>query len=299
MLEMRAANKNSWDAEAAAAALQGTNAVMTEAKSLTGKYYDGKISENELQAEYERLSERYVAAFVDSGYPTRLTCGSIQNRLGAQELFYDEFRMVALKEAVSRNNAEGQQYATGEKGAKHTVKYYNSDYYYKSEAAIAAITKGAYAVAEESKALCKELGYIDYEFEVPDYKSDMYNLYYNFNSAWSNNFLANDQYITDYDQIPPKNFQWFYETGGSGSDGNTASTWARLQDESGLEHYASRNFSYEDGVKGLFQVSELLQFNIRDYELDAQVKRFLSSLQVFQRGYFFDRYAAGEMNVFA
>ena len=297
-LEIRAANKNNWDADAAAAALQGINAVMMEAKSLTGKFYDGKISEDELQAKYERLSERYVAAFVDSGYPTRLTCGSIQNRLGAQELFYDEFRMVALKEAVSRNNAEGQQYATGEKGAKHTVKYYNSDYYYKSEAAIAAITKGAYAVAEESKALCRELGYNDYEFEVPDYRSDMFNLYDNFNSAWSNNFLADDQFITDYDAVPPKNFKWFYESCGNSSD--TAFTWASCRDENGGEHLVSKMFNYKDAGKGLFRVSELLKFKEGGRELVSQVNRLLSSLQVFQRGYFsLDYSGAGRINVFA
>ncbi|MCI8843189.1 MAG: hypothetical protein HFF08_03645 [Oscillospiraceae bacterium] len=298
MLEMQAASGVGSVATSAAAALKETKVVMAEARSVTGKFYDGTISEEKFQSEYERLSERYVNAFCSSGYPDKLACRSTQCRLAAQEIFYDEFRKMVLEEAVSRNNAEGKQYATGEKGVNHTVKYYNSDYYYKSEAAVAAITKGALAVGEESRALCSKRGYNDYEFEVPDYKSDRFNLYDNFNSAWSNNFLADDQFITDYDAVPPKNFKWFYESGGNSSD--TAFTWASCRDENGGEHLVSKMFNYKDAGKGLFRVSELLKFKEGGRELVSQVNRFLSSLQVFQRGYFSPDYSgAGRINVFA
>lgn len=299
MLEMQATSGVGSAATSAAAALKETKVVMAEAKSVTGKFYDGTISEEKFQSEYERLSECYVNAFFSSGYPDKLACRSTQCRLAAQEIFYDEFRKMVLEEAVSRNNAEGKQYATGEKGVNHTVKYYNSDYYYKSEAAIAAITKGALAVGEESGALCSKHGYDDYAFEVPDYKSGMFNLYYNFNSTWSNNFLANDKFITDYDQIPPKDFQWFYETGGTNEDGNSASTWARWRDESDLEHFASKNFRYADSGIGMFRVSELLKFEIRGGGLASQVNQFLDSLQVIRRGFHADCNTARNMNVFA
>lgn len=296
MLEMQAGRGVGSAATSAAAALKETKVVMAEARSVTGKFYDGTISEKKFQSEYERLSECYVNAFFNSGYPDKLACRSTQCRLAAQEIFYDEFRKMVLEEAVSRNNAEGRQYATGEKGVNYTVKYYNSDYYYKSEAAIAAITKGALAVGEESKTLCSKRGYDDYAFEVPDYKSGMFNLYYNFNSAWSNNFVANDQFITDYDQIPPKDFQWFYETG---KDGNSASTWARWRDERSLEHFASKKFRFEDSEIGLYQVSELLKFETSGCGLTSQVNRFLDSLQVIRRGYHADSNTAKNMNVFA
>lgn len=293
-LEMQASRGVGSTATAAAAALKQTNAVRAEAKSAVGKFYDGSISEDELQTEYERLAARYVEAFRSSGYPDRLCCHAIQYQLGAEEVFYDEFRKAALEMAVSRNNAEAKQYITGESKNNRTVKYYNSDYYYKSQAAIAAITKGAYAVGAKSKEQCSELGWDEYEFEVPDYKANKLNLYYNFNSAWSNNFLASEQYITDYDQVPPKNFQWFYEAGRRGSDfenTNTASTWARYRDETGMEHFISKIFNYVDGGKGLFQVSELLKFTTGDCSRFSEVNRFLNSLQVFKSGYFALNYA--------
>ena len=318
MLEMRASNCNNWNAAGAAEALEGTKAVMAEAKSAAGKFYDGIISGDELQAEYERLSERYVAVFSKSGYPSRLSSGCIQTRLGAQELFYDEFRKEILKEAVARNNAEGRQYAT-RNGSR--VKYYNSDYYYKSEEAIDAITKGAFAVAEVSRAKCEELGYDEYAFEVPKYRSDMVkgvgNLYYNFNSVWSNNIVADEEFITDYDQVPPRNFQWFFESGGSSSDGDSdlpgwteepgksgssgkpASIWARWTDADGTMFFDASNFWFTDDGKGLFRVSELLKLNIGVPESASQVEQFLDSLQVFRPGYFRKHYAAGRMNVLA
>lgn len=299
MLEMQASSGVGSTATAAAAALKQTNAVMVEAKSAVGKFYDGSISEDELQTEYERLAARYVEAFRSSGYPDRLCCHAIQYQLGAEEVFYDEFRKAALQMAVSRNNAEAKQYITIENKNNRTVKYYNSDYYYKSEAAIAAITKGAYAVGAKSKEQCSKLGWDKYEFEVPDYKANKLNLYYNFNSAWSNNFLLSEQYITDYDQVPPQNFQWFYETGWNGSDSgiakwsgsdlgnaNIASTWARYRDETGMEHFVSKSFNYEDGGKGLYRASELLKFTTGGCSQFSEVNRFLNSLQAFKTGCF-------------
>jgi len=43
-MEMQAANRNNWNAAEAAEALNWTKAVMTEVKSMAGKFYDGMIS---------------------------------------------------------------------------------------------------------------------------------------------------------------------------------------------------------------------------------------------------------------
>lgn len=302
-MEMQAANRNNWNAAEAAEALNRTKVVMTEVKSVAGKFYDGMISEEDLQAEYERLSERYVDAYAQSGYPSRMFCNSIQTQLGARELFYDKFRGALLSEAVARNNAEGHQYATGETGNGRRVKYYNSDYYYKSEAAISAITKGAFAVAEVSKAQCEEFGHHGYEFEVPDYQSTMAvgagDPFLNFNSAWSRTVLGGNRFLTSCDAVPPKNFIWFYESEGPDLISDSASTWAYFRDECGAEYFSFRYFNFEGRGEGLFRISELLNFKIRDQEPASRVERFLDCLQVFRQEFCTGRYLAGEMNVFA
>ena len=303
-LKKRAANCNNWNAAEAAEALTRTRAVMTEVRSAAGKFYDGKISEDELQAEYEYLAERYVDAFVQSGYPSRISGGTIQTRLGARELFYDEFRRALLSEAVARNVVEGRQYAAGDGSG---VKYYNSDYYYKSEAAIAAITKGAFAVAEVSMAECEELGHHDYTFEVPDYKETMLvgagDPYYNFNSAWSGTVPGCHEFINKRDEVPPKHFIWFYELNEdkqSSAEGITitksTTTWACFRDEDGAEYFSFRYFDNKGG-DGDLRSSEMLNFNIKNQKSASQVERFLSYFQVFQQRYFTGRCLTGGMNI--
>ena len=305
-LKKRAANCNNWNAAEAAEALTRTRAVMTEVRSAAGKFYDGKISEDELQAEYEYLAERYVDAFVQSGYPSRISGGTIQTRLGARELFYDEFRRELLSEAVARNNTEGRQYATDERSR---VLYYNSDYYYKSEAAIAAITKGAFAVAEVSTAECEELGHHDYAFEVPDYQSTMVvgagDPFYNFNSAWNRTVTYRSQTVGS-DEVPPKNFIWFYEMNGdkqTEKDGimviKSTSTWAYFRDEDGTEYFTLRHSENEDGLENVFQVCELLNLKISDQESASRVEQFLNRLQTLWRMCFAGRCTPGEINVSA
>lgn len=296
-MEMRAGSGVGSTSASAAAALKETKAVLAEARSVTGEFYDGRISEDDFKSAYKRLAEGYVNALKKSGYPDRLSCHSIQCQIAAKEVFYDEFRKTVLEEAVSRNNAEGRKYAAGEKGNGHRVKYYNSDYYYKSEAAIDAITKAAYEVGEECAVLCKEHGYDKYSFEVPDYKSGWFNLYYNFNSAWSNNFLAGEQFITDYDAVPPRNFQWFYESGGNSSDGGSDTIWAKWTDEDGTLFSDSCDFRFEDGGKDIFWVSELLKFRIGDSGRTSEAERFLDCLQVFRQGRFAGQCVTGRMNL--
>lgn len=47
-----------------------------------------------------------------------------------------------LEAAVQRSNQEGKKYITGEMNAHRNWQYYDSDCYFKSEAAISAITDG-------------------------------------------------------------------------------------------------------------------------------------------------------------
>ena len=115
--------------------------------------------------------------------------------------FYGEFRRKILSSAVCRSVEEGKQYVAGDPSGARNWKYYNSDYYYQSEAAISAVSKGIMDIAQRK-------GYDD--FSIPDYKAKGLNEYYNFNTAFSNSFAVSEQYILNPDAVPPRNFQWFF-----------------------------------------------------------------------------------------
>ena len=103
-------------------------------------FFDGTVSEEELAETFQTLAEQFSDACQEAGYPSPLQSKGMTQAL--TETFYSEFRRKILETAIQRNNAEGQQYFTGEMNASRNWKYYNSDYYFKSEAAISAITDG-------------------------------------------------------------------------------------------------------------------------------------------------------------
>lgn len=292
--------------------------VYRQAETAIGRFFDGTMSAEELAGTYQGLSSQLMDACKDRGYPMPLWGGMMGPAF--QETFYGEFRRMVLDEAVSRNNAEGKQYITGEMTCQRNWKYYNSDYYYKSEEAISALTDRFHAMAREQ-------GWED-SVSVPDYKAKGLNLYNNFNSALSNKFAVDEQYILDLDQVPPKDFRWFYQSGGNNGDGVVTSltmiapdgtetvidyagkgfdptnptkgtTWAAYKDESGTWRYESTDFTYNFSKNDLKNVASLLKFSGQSGGTQEAVNRFLKNLQLYPGGYFsrFPQYGALGMNL--
>lgn len=275
-----------------------------ETDAVINGFFDGTVSEEELSDTFQALAKKFSDACEEAGYPIPLrSCGLIQ---ATTETFYSEFRRKILDTAVQRNHQEGQQYITGEMNAQRNWKYYNSDYYFKSEAALSAITDGLNQIAQGPA----------YEgFTIPDYKARGLNLYYNFNSAFSNQFCVDEQFMKDPDMAPPKDFVWFYQSGGDSSrntssggvtsvngvpvepagygpkhfdptDWSTANTWAAYRDAQGNRHIVSTDFFYNYDKSDLRNVADLLKFTNGDPAQDAAVNRFLRNLQAYPAGYF-------------
>ena len=292
--------------------------VYQQAETAIGKFFDGTMSAEELSGVYQDLSGQLMDACKDRGYPMPLWGGMMGPAF--QETFYGEFRRMVLDEAVNRNNAEGKQYVTGEMNAQRNWKYYNSDYYYKSEEAVSALT-------EKFAAMAEDRGWED-TVSVPDYKAKGLNLYYNFNSALSNHFNVDDQFVKDPDQAPPKDFRWFYQSGGNDGDGVVTSltmiapdgtetvidyagkgfdptnptkgtTWAAYRDESGTWRYQSADFTYNFSKDDLKNVASLLKFSGQSGGAQEAVNQFLKNLQLYPGGYFsrFPQYGALSMNL--
>ena len=293
--------------------------VYGQAETAIGKFFDGAISAEELADTYQDLSDQLMEACKDRGYPMPLWGGMMGPAF--QETFYGEFRRMVLDEAVNRNNAEGKQYVTGEMNAQRNWKYYNSDYYYQSGEAVSALT-------EKFTAMAEERGWED-TASVPDYKAKGLNLYNNFNSALSNHFNVDGQFIMDPDQAPPKDFRWFYQSGGNtgdrGSvtsltmerpDGSTTfidytkpgfdptdptkgTTWAACRDEGGTWRYQTADVTYDFSKNDLKNVSSLLIFSGQSGGAQEAANRFLKNLQLYPGGYFsrFPQYGALSMNL--
>jgi len=288
--------------------------VYGEAEAAIGKFFDGTLSAEELSDTYEELSDKLMNACKDRGYPMPLWGGAMGPAL--QESFYGEFRRMVLDEAVQRNNAEGKQYITGELTAQRNWKYYNSGYYYQSEDAISALT-------DKFSAMSQAKGWED-KVSVPDYKARGLNLYNNFNSALSNHFNVDDQFIIDTDQVPPRDFRWFYQSGGNdGSTGSVTSltierpdgrtefidyttpdfdptdptkgtTWAAYKDENGRWQYDSADFTYDFSRADLKNAASLLKFSGKTGDAWEAAARFMKNLQLYPAGYFsrFPQYGA-------
>lgn len=269
-------------------------------------FFDGTVSEEELSSTFQTLAGQFSDACESAGYPSPLR--SVGATQALTETFYSEFRRKILEAAVQRSNQEGKQYFTGEMNAQRNWKYYNSDYYFKSEAAISAITDGLNELTQGPA----------YEgFTVPDYKAEGLNLYYNYNTAFSNGFAVDEQFMLDPDAVPPENFQWFYQSGGDSAnkvieadsltiehpdgttelidyrpksfdpvDYRTATTWASYRDAQGNKHVVSTDFFYNFSKDDLRNVADLLSFTQGDPAQDSAVNSFLKNLQVYSHGYF-------------
>ena len=260
-----------------------------------------------MQAEYEKLLKKELFGSMEN--PTGPLSAS-QKEIAAN--FYDAFREKILSVAVQRNNAEGEQYITGDMNVQRNWSYYNSDYYYASEAAISAITEGAQSVSQEYGS----------SFEVPDYMAQGRTDLYNFNTALSGDpFVVSDyHYIIDPDVAPPENFKWFYEKGGDAysttirfdsftvedADGNKtvtdyttdvfdpkdprkAQTWVSYTDENGVEHRLSTDIVFNNSKEDLRNVADLLSFSDKDTDKASMLNQFLSNLQIYPKRYF-DRF---------
>lgn len=278
-----------------------------ETQTVIDGFFDGKVSEEELSETFQNLFTRFASACKEAGYPIPL-----ESREGNQVMldsFYSEFRRKILDTAVKRNNQEGQQYITGDMNAQRNWKYYNADYYYQSDAALCAITDGVLNLA-------KDKAYSG--FTLRDYKAEGLNLYYNFNSAVSNNISADEQFILDPDQVPPRDFQWFYQSGGDSgkktlsmdsltvtdpdgrvvayydyrpqsfdpTDFRTATTWASYLDSKGSKQIVMADFFYNGTKSDLRNVSALLSFTQGGKAQDAAANAFLKNLQVYSQGCF-------------
>lgn len=267
-----------------------------------------------MQAEYERLLKKEL--FGSAENPTGPLTDA-QKETASR--FYDLFRQKILAAAVERNNAEGQQYITGERNVQRGWSYYNSDYYYASESAISAITAGAQAVAQEH----------DSTFTVPDYLAKGETHRYNFNSALAGDpfIVSENHFVLDPDVVPPKHFQWFFESGGnataqgsiqltsmtvSNADGTKTvtdyttdgfdptnsckgRTWVCWTDESGTEHRQEAEFRLDAQGKPR-KVSDLLSPSKQDTESASLLNRFLANLQCYAKGYF-ERFAVLSPNL--
>lgn len=283
-----------------------------QTEAAVGQFLDGEIDADALSQVFQRAYQRVTDAAQESGYPFPLWDEAMGP--AALESIYGEFRRQILDVAVQRNNQEGRQYVSGQITAQRNWKYYNSDYYFKTEEAIGAVT-------ERYTSMAQEAGWEDW-VSVPDYKEKGLNLYYNFNTAFTNQFSADEQFMLDPDQVPPKDFQWFYQSGGG--DGRTGFVtsltighqdgtetvidytspgfhptdpasgmmWASYRDENGERRQIGTDFRFTFGASDLYNAASLLHFSGNSAAAQA-ANRFLQNLQVYPAGYF-SRFPAQE-----
>lgn len=268
------------------------------------QYLDGDMTDGELTETIHSLLTRLCDACNQRGYPTPLG-GGVYGEQAMADSFYSEFRLKLLDEAVSRNNAEGVQYAAN--GKNGNWQYYNSDYYYKTESAMSAAKAGV-------MDFCHEKGYSDFTFtnRRNEWKLEVvgFNYYDDFNSAWSNSFKSPQTFLNE-DQAPPKDFVWFYETGGSenicfvgGKEADasvfdpenplSARMWISYKDADGKTQKSAATFAYDRSKDDLKSAAALLAV----VGGDAALNRFLQNLQVFSKGHF-ERYPAARVNILA
>lgn len=294
------------------ASLEGSKKMRESWKDISGRadevinqFMDGSIDKNALADRFQSLSHELYETACRVNYPTPLIFDDEQ---AVSEAFYDEVRRRILDIAVDRNNEEGKQHITGEMNAQRSWKYYNADYYYyKSEDAIDAVTNGMEEMAKTH----------NWDFTIPDYKSKGLNLYYNFNTAFSNKFCQSEQYLIDPDMEPPQGFEWFFQTGGdrnkystygvleskiiTNPDGSeteiklidrnkfdptdfyTGNTWFAYTDKSGKRHVFSKDVVFNDQKSDLMNLGNLFKIPV-DNEWE-KVRGFLGNLQLYPKGY--------------
>jgi len=280
--------------------------ISSRADAAIEQFIDGTMNKDKFAEQFQSLANELFETSCRVGYPIPLV--DTAKEQAVSEAFYDEVRRRILDIAVKRNNEQGKQYVTGEMNYQRSWKYYNSDYYYKSEAAIVAATKGM-----------EEMGQVNnWNFTIPDYKGKGWNLYYNFNTAFSNNFFLSDQYLIDPDVEPPQGFEWFFQTGGDRdkyshygvlerkitthadrsetviqlinrdkfdpTDFLTGNTWIAYTDQNGKHHVLSKDIIFENKNSDLMNVGSLFELPV-DEEWD-KVEKFLRNLQLYPKGYF-------------
>ena len=299
-------HKQSWRPYYTSGALRGSPVVSDVYREVdsgmdeaVNRYLDGEMTDGELTETVHSLLARLCDTCNQRGYPTPLGGGVYGEQAMADE-FYSQFRTKLLDEAVSRNNAEGVRYAAN--GKNGSWQYYNSDYYYKTEAAMAAAKSGV-------TDFCREKGYEDFSFtdRRDEWKLEVvgFNYYDDFNSFKSPQTFVNE------DQAPPEDFVWFYETGGSenicfvgGKAANasvfdpenplSARMWVSYKNADGEQKRSGATFAYDRSKDDLKSVAALLAITGGD----AALNRFLQNLQVFSKGHF-ERYPAARVNILA
>lgn len=304
--------------EASPAVSGAAKEAYSQGQAAIDKFFDGTMTAEELGDTLQGLSDRLLKACEEEGYPIPLFGGSMA--AAGMEAIYGEFRRMILDTAVQRNNAEGRRYVTGEMNCQRNWKYYDSDYYYQSEDAISALT-------DSFLTKVREMGWED-KVSVPDYKAKGLDLYNNFNSALSNHFNVDDRFVIDTEQVPPRDFRWFYQSGGNGGSPVLASltitepdgtetiidyagkdfdptnptkgtTWAAYKDEDGTWQYESADFTYDFSMEDLKNVAGLLKFAGRAGASREAAYRFLKNLQLYPGGYFsrFPQYGGLSMSL--
>lgn len=255
------------------------------------QFFAGNLTEDGLSETFYDLLTRLSDACDENGYPTPLGAGIYGDQARADQ-FYSEYRLKILNKALGENYREGLQYAThGENG---NWQYYNSDYYYKTESGLSAIKNGV-------MKYCQEKGYSDFSPTPRSQEWPLkvvgYNYYEDFNSAWTHAFGSSQSFIDDK-QAPPKDFTWFYETGGAGKvrlavkmerDGTvfdpedpwSARTWISYKDEDGNVQKRSKTFAYDGSKSDLKNVAALLSFTSGGGAFGS----FLRNLRVYSSGY--------------
>lgn len=272
-----------------------------EMDKLADQFFEGELDETGLANAFERLADKFISTCQEKQYPFQALKGFDEAELS---VVYDHFRASLLKSAVAHNNAEGKKQITGEMNSQRNWHYYNADYYYKSESAIAAITGRA-------KELAASRGFD--QFEIPDYKALGKNSLYNFNSAVSGEQdyipgglrAVEEKWILDFDMVPPKDFKWFYQSGGNGgkegvllsvSDGEhtetmdysrfdprnplTATVWAMLGDQR-----ISADFLFTHTPADQKNLADLLRFTPSGRKELAAVNKLLKNFKVAPKGY--------------
>lgn len=270
--------------------------------SAIGKFMDGDLSGEELGAQFQQLSHELYEASVQAGYPDAVPRSDQEQ--GCTEAFYSEFRRKILSIALQRNNEQGRQYVTGEMNARRVYKYYNADYYYKSEDAIAAITKGMDELVQDR----------GWDYTMTDYMGKGLDLYANFNTVFSNR-TEGERYCLDPETAPPRGFEWFYQTGSASQpaitarsiieqydDGSeriiyqkvrtkfdpadylTANTWVAYTGKDSTRYTVNLDVIFQDEKSDLMNLGSLLSFDIG--EESETLNTFLNNLQLYPKHYF-------------
>lgn len=168
---------------------------------------------------------------------------------------YNTFRQDILRAATRACEDKGRElYPYNGQGGDW--KYYDSDFYYKSEDVLAVLGTAV-------KGMAGEMGLEAFELKSKDLES---NLTYNFNSAWR--FSVNVSTVMDTTIPPPKDFSFYMNNGKDGfGEVKIGDYTERFSDAVGIKHYKF--------------VGEMMRVDKNDIPDAAAVNRFLDNLCFF------------------